>query len=123
MNQRVNYLCSKLIKHVNPIRVNHFHRLCSKLQKEIPQNLKGKSKSSQDWLTRHINDPFVKKSRFDNYRARSAYKLIEIDNRFSVLKAGQCIVECGAAPGAWSQVVVERINATAKGNIIIFNKF
>lgn len=83
-----------------------------------PQNLKGKSKASQDWLTRHLNDPYVQQSRYDNYRARSAYKLIEIDDKYGVLKPGYTIVECGAAPGAWTQVIVERINSTGKNSLL-----
>ncbi|XP_037557473.1 rRNA methyltransferase 2, mitochondrial [Dermacentor silvarum] len=89
-----------------------------------PQNLKGKSKASQDWLTRHLNDPYVKQSRYDNYRARSAYKLVEIDDKYRILKPGCTVVECGAAPGAWTQVIVERINAngadhtTTRGTVI-----
>uniref|UniRef100_A0A131Z029 rRNA methyltransferase 2, mitochondrial n=1 Tax=Rhipicephalus appendiculatus TaxID=34631 RepID=A0A131Z029_RHIAP len=88
-----------------------------------PQNLKGKSKASQDWLTRHLNDPYVKQSRYDNYRARSAYKLVEIDDKYHILKPGYNVVECGAAPGAWTQVIVERINAngtdlTSRGTVI-----
>ncbi|KAH6943768.1 hypothetical protein HPB50_026944 [Hyalomma asiaticum] len=89
-----------------------------------PQNLKGKSKASQDWLTRHLNDPYVKQSRYDNYRARSAYKLVEIDDKYHILKPGYNVVECGAAPGAWTQVIVERINAdgrdatTTRGTVI-----
>lgn len=78
------------------------------------QNLKGKSKASQDWLTRQLNDPYVKQSRYDNYRARSAYKLLEIDDKYGILKPGYTVVECGAAPGAWTQVIVERINASRK---------
>ncbi|KAL3211200.1 hypothetical protein MRX96_000879 [Rhipicephalus microplus] len=89
-----------------------------------PHNLKGKSKASQDWLTRQLNDPYVKQSRYDNYRARSAYKLAEIDDKYHILKPGYNVVECGAAPGAWTQVIVERINANGtdrsatKGTVI-----
>lgn len=79
--------------------------------KKIPENLKGRSKSSQDWIVRQINDPYVKKAKFENYRARSAFKLIEIDDKYRILKPGLTVVECGAAPGAWTQVCVKRINA------------
>ncbi|CAM1291820.1 Uncharacterised protein g253 [Pycnogonum litorale] len=80
--------------------------------KKLPNNLKGRSKSSQEWLTRHLNDPYVKRSRFDNYRARSAYKLVEIDDKYKILKPGMKVLDCGASPGAWSQVASERVNAT-----------
>lgn len=76
--------------------------------KEIPNNLKGKSSSSQQWLIRQLNDPYVKKARYANYRARSAFKLIEMDDKHKFLKRGMTVVECGAAPGAWTQVLVER---------------
>ncbi|XP_064478037.1 rRNA methyltransferase 2, mitochondrial-like [Ornithodoros turicata] len=79
-----------------------------------PKNLKGKSRTAQDWLTRQLNDPYVKKSRYDNYRARSAYKLLEINEKFKILKPGHVVVECGAAPGSWTQVVVEQVNSDGK---------
>lgn len=77
--------------------------------KIIPGNLKGKSSSSAKWLTRHLNDPYVKKSRYEQYRARSAFKLIEIDDKYKLLKPGMVVVECGAAPGAWTQVLTRRL--------------
>jgi len=79
--------------------------------KNSPNNLKGRSKSSQDWIIRQINDPYVKKAKFENYRARSAFKLIEIDDKHHILKPGFTVIECGAAPGAWTQVCVKRINS------------
>ncbi|ROT60601.1 putative ribosomal RNA methyltransferase CG11447-like [Penaeus vannamei] len=79
--------------------------------KVIPKNLKGRNKSSQDWLQRQLNDPYVKLAKYEHYRARSAYKLLEIDNQCKILKPGQVVVECGAAPGAWTQVAVSRVNS------------
>ncbi|CAL4154151.1 unnamed protein product, partial [Meganyctiphanes norvegica] len=81
------------------------------LRKVIP---KKKGKSSHDWLTRQLNDPYVKLAKFDQYRARSAYKLREIDDRHKFLCPGQVVVECGAAPGAWTQVAISRINSMPK---------
>ena len=52
-------------------------------------------------------------------RARSAFKLIEIDDKYKILKPGDVVLECGAAPGAWTQVCVKRINSTGKGMICI----
>ncbi|XP_068219127.1 rRNA methyltransferase 2, mitochondrial-like [Palaemon carinicauda] len=86
----------------------------SALSKIVPKSLKGKSKSSQDWLTRQLNDPYVKLARYEHYRARSAFKLIEIDDRHKILHHGQVVVECGAAPGAWTQVAVSRVNSLPK---------
>lgn len=77
--------------------------------KLIPSNLKGKSSSSIKWLTRQLNDPFVKRARYERYRARSAFKLIEIDDKYKILKSGMIVVECGAAPGAWTQVLTKRL--------------
>lgn len=80
------------------------------LFKKMPQKKALKS-SSREWLVRHINDPYVKKSRYKNYRARSAFKLIEIDDKYRIIKPGMRIIDCGAAPGAWTQVAVERSNS------------
>ncbi|CAL8122486.1 unnamed protein product [Orchesella dallaii] len=98
------------------IVTNHrcIHSSCSAF-KIIPNNLTGKSKSSQEWLSRQLNDPYVKKAHEMNYRARSAFKLIEIDDKVKILKPGQIVLECGAAPGAWTQVIVQRINSDGKG--------
>ncbi len=69
------------------------------------------SSSSQKWLRRQRNDPYVKKAQELGYRARSAFKLLEMDDRFKILRAGMSVVECGAAPGAWTQVAADRVNA------------
>lgn len=63
-----------------------------------------KNDSSAKWLERHISDEYVKKSRYENYRARSAYKLIEIDEKFNIIKPGYIVIDLGASPGSWSQV-------------------
>lgn len=70
--------------------------------------IKGKrSKSSRNWLNRQVNDFYVKKSRKEGYRARSAYKLIEINEKYKFLNNAINVVDLGAAPGGWSQVVSE----------------
>lgn len=63
--------------------------------------------SSRDWLNRHLKDPYVKRAQKDNYRARSAYKLVEVQERWGLVRRGQAVVECGAAPGAWTQVLAD----------------
>jgi 23S rRNA (uridine2552-2'-O)-methyltransferase len=68
-----------------------------------------KSQSSKKWLRRHVNDPYVQRSKKEGYRARSAYKLIEIDERDRLLKGGQVVVDLGAAPGGWSQVAAKKL--------------
>ncbi len=62
------------------------------------------SKSSRKWVERHISDPYVRLSRKDGYLSRAAYKLIEMQERFRLMKAGDIIVDLGASPGSWSQV-------------------
>jgi 23S rRNA (uridine2552-2'-O)-methyltransferase len=75
-----------------------------------------KSHSSKQWLRRHMNDPYVQRSRREGYRSRSAYKLTEIDDRDKVLRPGQVVVDLGAAPGGWSQVAVKRVGG--KGRVV-----
>lgn len=75
-----------------------------------------KSHSSKQWLRRHVNDPFVQRSRKEGYRSRSAYKLTEIDDRDKVLKPGMTVVDLGSAPGGWSQVAAKRVGA--RGRVI-----
>lgn len=61
------------------------------------------------WMERHLKDKFVKAARYKNYRARSAFKLIEIDDKYQLIRPGMIVIECGAAPGSWTQVIVERL--------------
>lgn len=60
--------------------------------------------STESWIQRHINDEYVKKSRYENFRARSAFKLIEIDERYDIIRPGHLVIDLGASPGSWSQV-------------------
>ena len=62
-------------------------------------------KSSVAWLQRQANDPYVSRANKDGYRARAAYKLIEINEKFNFLRNGQVVVDLGAAPGSWSQYI------------------
>ena len=68
-----------------------------------------RSHSSTLWLERQLNDPYVAQARRDGYRSRSAYKLLEIDQRYRILKPGQRVVDLGAAPGGWSQVAAMKV--------------
>jgi 23S rRNA (uridine2552-2'-O)-methyltransferase len=63
-----------------------------------------RTKSSASWLSRHVNDPFVRQAQKDGYRARSAYKLIELNDKDRLIRSGMRILDLGAAPGGWSQV-------------------
>ncbi len=70
---------------------------------------KGRKVSSTRWLERQLNDPYVRRARAENYRSRSAYKLIELDERFGLLKGVKAVVDLGIAPGGWSQVVRRKV--------------
>jgi 23S rRNA (uridine2552-2'-O)-methyltransferase len=74
---------------------------------------KRKHRSNPQWIARHVNDPYVKAATAHGYRSRAAYKLIEIDERDRLLRPGQVVVDLGAAPGSWSQVVIERLKLAA----------
>ncbi len=71
--------------------------------------MRGRKVSSQRWLTRQLNDPFVAEAKARGFRSRAALKLEQIDNRYSLLKPGMSIVDLGCAPGGWLQVVSIRI--------------
>ena len=72
------------------------------------RNARGRTASSARWLERHLNDPYVKRAQVEGFRARAAYKLIELDERFDLLRGARRIVDLGAAPGSWAQVVLRR---------------
>jgi len=69
---------------------------------------KGRKGSSQRWLERQLNDPYVREAKTKGYRSRAAFKLVELDRKFRVLKKGARVLDLGAAPGGWSQVAVAR---------------
>lgn len=72
------------------------------------QHAKSRKTSSNQWLERHINDPYVQKANREGYRSRAAYKLKEIDEKHTILKRGMNVVDLGAAPGGWCQVAKEK---------------
>ena len=74
-----------------------------------------KNKISKNWVNKQRRDTYVRQSKIDGYRARSAYKLIEIDEKFKIFKGGMCIVDIGASPGSWSQYVSKVVKS---GNIV-----
>ena len=69
---------------------------------------RGRTASSNRWLQRQINDPYVKKAKAEGYRSRAAYKLLELDEKFALLKSARRVVDLGIAPGGWSQVVRQK---------------
>ena len=76
----------------------------------------GRSKSSSDWLQEHFKDQYVLKSQQDGYRSRAAYKLLQIQEKDKIIKQGMNVVDLGAAPGGWSQVVRQFVGG--KGKVI-----
>jgi len=77
------------------------------------------SSSSQKWLQRQLNDPYVARAKREGWRSRAAFKLIEIDDKMKLLKPGARVVDLGAAPGGWSQVAAQRTKADeGRGKIV-----
>lgn len=76
----------------------------------------GKSKSSDRWLREHFSDPLVLKAKKEGYRSRASYKLIELDDKDRFIRSGDTVLDLGAAPGGWSQVVADRVGS--KGCVI-----
>ncbi len=72
---------------------------------------KGRKTSSTRWLQRQLNDPYVAEAKRLGYRSRAAFKLIELDDQFDFLRPGLRVIDLGAAPGGWTQVVIERVTA------------
>lgn len=90
-----------------------------------------KKKSSKIWMNEHVNDEYVKKAKLVmiryflfpqnlqyNYRSRAAFKLIEINHRYNILKPGYKVIDLGAAPGGWTQVAVETVNSTVNKPLV-----
>src|SRR4030081_2402495 len=78
---------------------------------------KSRSLSSKLWLERQLNDPYVARARREGMRSRAAYKLIEIDDKYHLLKAGGRVVDLGAAPGGWSEMAAKRVGV-GKGKVV-----
>jgi 23S rRNA (uridine2552-2'-O)-methyltransferase len=80
-----------------------------------------KNRSNRDWIERHLADPYVQAANREGYRSRAAYKLIQIDDRDRLIRAPATVVELGAAPGSWTQVIVKRLSDRAgslRGRVI-----
>ena len=78
---------------------------------------KGRKVSSTRWLERQLNDPYVKRAKAEGYRSRAAYKLLELDEKFGLLKGVKGVVDLGIAPGGWSQVVRKKAPAARVAGI------
>ena len=86
---------------------------------ERVRTARGRKLSSTRWLHRQLNDPYVQAAQRDGYRSRAAYKLLHIDERFELLKPGTSVVDLGAAPGGWTQVVVDRVDPATTGARVV----
>jgi len=78
------------------------------------RSAKGRKSSSTRWLKRQLNDPYVREAQAAGYRSRAAFKLVELDDKYKVLKRGARVLDLGAAPGGWTQVAVERAGNTGQ---------
>ncbi|MBL4758878.1 MAG: RlmE family RNA methyltransferase [Rhizobiales bacterium] len=92
------------------------------LKKRV-KTARGRTTASTRWLERQLNDPFVAEAKRKGYRSRAAFKLIGIEERYPFLKPGQRVIDLGAAPGGWSQIVAERIavehqNPAKRGRLV-----
>ncbi|KAB0490126.1 23S rRNA (uridine(2552)-2'-O)-methyltransferase RlmE [Pseudomonas vancouverensis] len=73
-----------------------------------------RSKTSLGWLKRHVNDPYVKQAQKDGYRSRASYKLLEVQEKYKLIRPGMSVVDLGAAPGGWSQVASRLIGGQGR---------
>jgi 23S rRNA (uridine2552-2'-O)-methyltransferase len=78
------------------------------------KSAKGRGASSVRWLSRQLNDPYVREAKSSGYRSRAAFKLIEIDDKHRFLRKGARVLDLGAAPGGWSQVAAQRVGASGR---------
>jgi 23S rRNA (uridine2552-2'-O)-methyltransferase len=83
----------------------------TRMLKQRLKTARKRTLSSQKWLERQLNDPYVTRARREGYRSRAAYKLLEIDDKHRLLKPGQRVVDLGAAPGGWSQIAARRVGS------------
>ncbi|AIL12403.1 hypothetical protein IM40_00915 [Candidatus Paracaedimonas acanthamoebae] len=80
---------------------------------------RGRKPSSQRWLHRQLNDPYVQEARAKGFRSRAAFKLIQLNEKFHFLKPGITLIDLGAAPGGWAQVAVQKINPRQTGGKVV----
>lgn len=81
---------------------------------------RGRTVGQARWLQRQLNDPYVHAAKSEGWRSRAAYKLIELDEKYKLLKPGMRVVDLGAAPGGWTQVAVKRVKAgDATGGFVL----
>jgi 23S rRNA (uridine2552-2'-O)-methyltransferase len=87
--------------------------------KQRVKTAKKRTLSSQKWLERQLNDPYVARAKREGYRSRAAYKLLDIDEKYRLFKPGQRVIDLGAAPGGWSQVAAKKVGSPeGKGRVV-----
>ena len=101
-----NWIYFQMLNHSLHTTAIASHNRC-----RTPKNVKAKNVTSRQWLLRQLNDPYVARAKENNYRCRSAFKLLEIDAKYKILKRGDVVIDCGASPGSWTQVAVNRVFA------------
>jgi 23S rRNA (uridine2552-2'-O)-methyltransferase len=82
--------------------------------RERVKTSKRRTASSNRWLERQLNDPYVREAKAKGYRSRAAFKIVELDSKFRLFKKGMRVLDLGAAPGGWSQVAATRVGDTGK---------
>lgn len=87
--------------------------------KTYVKTAKKRSSASTLWLQRQLNDPYVALAKQEGYRARSAFKLIELDDKFHFLAPGKRVVDLGAAPGGWTQIAVKRVKSLPENPLVV----
>lgn len=87
--------------------------------KTYVKTAKKRSSASTLWLQRQLNDPYVALAKQEGYRARSAFKLIELDDKFHFLAPGKRVVDLGAAPGGWTQIAVQRVKSSQENPLVV----
>ncbi len=87
--------------------------------RERVKTARGRSLSSTRWLERQLNDPYVQRAKVEGYRSRSAFKLIEVNNKYNILKKGMRVIDLGAAPGGWSEVATKCVGSTHNEPLVV----
>jgi 23S rRNA (uridine2552-2'-O)-methyltransferase len=89
----------------------------SRTTKEELKNARKHKPSSQRWLRRQLSDPYVQEAQRKGYRSRAAFKLLELNEKYKFLSPGKIVVDLGAAPGGWTQVTIEKVQAPKNGKV------
>lgn len=98
---------------------NTFDKPSSRPKKVRLKTARGRTQSSQRWLSRQLNDPYVTQAKRDGYRSRAAFKLKELNEKVPFLKPGQHVIDLGAAPGGWTQMVLEIVKPSTKNGRVV----